>query len=154
MADENKKKKSDQPPEGFLTNIFRPWKRQRVTLTPLGKRGAQTKARAKKGAAKGEGAKKAASAKKASTKKGNLKKGKKALAKTVAPATGRQRQVNELKTLAKIGRRDPERLASIITKMLLEDEEQDRNNRLQFERLIWEKAEKRSQRTNGEKKEE
>lgn len=145
MADENKKKKPDQPPEGFLTNIFRPWKRQRVTLTPLGKRAAPTgKARAKKGVAK----------KKAAVKKTSSKKGKKTVAKVAAPATAHERQVNELKTLARIGHRDPERLASIISKMLLDEEEKQRHDRLQFERLIWEKAEKRGGTGNGDQKEE
>ena len=107
MAEE-KKKKPEQPPEGFLTNILRPWKRQRVTLTQIGKRAVDGKARVKKT--------------KKSKKPRKTKKGKKAVAKKTAsaPATARERQVSELKTLAKIGRRDPERLASIISKMLLD----------------------------------
>ncbi len=134
MADENNRKKNDQPPEGFFTNIFRPWKRQRVTLTPLGK-GAEPKAKGRAKKTKKVKGKKTAAAKKT----------KKAVAKQTAPQTSaRQRQINELKTLAKIGKRDPERLVAIIAKMLLEDEEQARNDRLRFERLIWEKAEKRN----------
>ena len=136
MAEE-KKKKPEQPPEGFFTNILRPWKRQRVTLTQIGKRAVDGKARVKKT--------------KKSKKPRKTKKGKKAVAKKTAsaPATARERQVSELKTLAKIGRRDPERLASIISKMLLDDEEQERDERLRFERLIWEKAEKRGQTGNS-----
>ena len=107
MADEDKRRKPEQPPEGFFTNIFRPWKRQRVTLTPLGKRSAPAgKTRAKKGK------KAAAKVKGKKARKASPRKAKKAAA---APTTARERQVNELKTLAKIGRRDPERLASIIS---------------------------------------
>ena len=105
-----------------------------MTLTQIGKRAVDGKARVKK-----------------TKKPRKTKKGKKAVAKKTAsaPATARERQVSELKTLAKIGRRDPERLASIISKMLLDDEEQERDERLRFERLIWEKAEKRGQNGNS-----
>jgi hypothetical protein len=56
--------------------------------------------------------------------------------------TRRERQVNELKTLANIGRRDPERLAAIITRMLMDEDEQNERERLKFERMLWKRAEK------------
>ena len=87
---------------------MRPWIMQRVTLTKSGKRVTPVKGRVKK-------AKK--TAKKA-------KPAKKKVAQAKKLPTKKERQLNELKTLAKIGRRDPKRLASIITKMLLEEEQQ------------------------------
>ena len=138
MADGDKKKRGNEPPEGFFSNIFRPWKRQRVTLTKIRKGLEPTrKARSKKTAK--EGAKKTI-AKQRSPEKGSPGK---ATEQKPGKLTAKQRQVNELKTLAKIGRRDPERLASIITKMLMEEEEREQTSRLKFEQLIWEKARKK-----------
>jgi len=57
------------------------------------------------------------------------------------PLPPKNRAIKELKTLLAIGKKDPERLAGIISKMLREDEEKDNEARLKFERLIWEKAE-------------
>lgn len=125
-ADKNGKPKGSDPPGGFFGNLMRPWIKQRVTLTKPGKGVAPVKGRAKK-------------AKKAAKK---AKPAKKKVAQAKKLPTKKERQVNELKMLAKIGRRDPERLASIITKMLLEEEQQTQEDRRRFERLVWENAEK------------
>ena len=100
--------------------MLKPLKKHRVTLTRAGKSDAQMKkGKAKKDAAKG------------------LKKTKKPIA-----LPGRhERQANELKTLANIGKRDPERLASIITRMLMDEDEIKERERLKYERMIWRKAE-------------
>ena len=125
MADKNGKGKS-KPLEGLLSSFLKPLKKHRVTLTRAGKsdapmkKGKANKAKkAKKGAAKG------------------VKKTKKPIA-----LPGRhERQTNELKTLANIGKRDPERLASIITRMLMDEDEIKERERLKYERMIWRKAE-------------
>ncbi|MDA0746739.1 MAG: hypothetical protein O2954_09470 [bacterium] len=119
----NKKEKDEDG--GFLDRFFRPWKTQRVSLTKAD--GKQAPLRKRKAAPKKAVAKAAP---------------KKTVAKAV-PKTMRERQVQELKTLASIGKRDPERLAAIISRILNEAKEQDQEDQLKFERLIWEKAEKR-----------
>lgn len=113
-----KNRKGKGRSDGFLSKLVQPWKRkkQRVTLTKAGTKQAPMK--------KG----------KAGKKQGD--------SEPARPKSLRERQVQELKTLAKIGKRDPERLAVIISKMLQEAMAQDEDARLKFERLIWEKAEK------------
>ncbi len=110
-----KKDNSKGAPEGFVNKLIRPWKKQRVSLTRAGEKVAPMR-------------------------KGKASKQKQAES---TPNTARQRQVRELKTLANIGKRDPERLAGIISRMLMEADMKDEEARLRFERLIWEKAEKR-----------
>jgi hypothetical protein len=106
---------------GFFDRMFRPLKKQRVTLTKAGKGQAPLR--------KGKAARKA---------------GRKAQAAEKArPMTAREKQVRELKMLANIGKQDPERLAGIISRMLLEGQRKDEADRQMFERLIWEKIEKR-----------
>ena len=65
--------------------------------------------------------------------------------KPIGLLSRRERQVNELKTLARIGRQDPERLAAIITRMLLDEGEGRERERLKYERMIWRKAEQHGQ---------
>jgi hypothetical protein len=75
-----------------------------------------------------------------------LRKGKatkKAVKKTPEPLSSKERQVKELKTMFNIGVKDPERLARIISHMLQEANTQEEESQLKFERLIWEKAEKK-----------
>ena len=74
-----------------------------------------------------------------------MKKGKvvKKKAPSVPPKTYREKQIQELKTLASIGKKNPERLAGLISKILQEAQDKDEDARLKFERLIWEKAEQR-----------
>ncbi len=110
-----KKRNSRGTPEGgFVNKLIRPWKKQRISLTRAGKKVAPMR--------KGKASKKQEES---------------------TPNTARQRQIQELKTLANIGKRDPERLAGIISRMLMEADMKDEEARLRFERLIWEKAEKR-----------
>ena len=71
--------------------------------------------------------------------KGKAKKAAKKAVKQVK--SGKEKQVQELKTLAAIGKRDPERLAAIISKMLQQAFEDEEDARLKFERMIWDKAE-------------
>ena len=109
---------------GFFDRI----KKHRVTLTQAGKslaplRKRKTEKPTKKGKAKLKA--------KASAKK-----------RPMLLPTRRERQVNELKTLANIGRRDPERLAAIITRMLMDEAEQNERERVKFERMLWKRAEK------------
>lgn len=75
---------------------------------------------------------------------------KKAVKKVPAPLSARDRQVKELKTMFDIGVKDPERLARIISKMLQEANMQDEKAQLKYERLLWEKAEKRGQKSPDE----
>ena len=113
------KGRKKKPSEGFMSKLFRPWKSQQVTLTQAGKKQAPLR--------KGKASKKAASDKQE---------------KPAAP-TARQRNVREIQTLINIGKRDPQRLAGIISRMLLTAHEQEEEARLKFERLVWEKAEKK-----------
>jgi hypothetical protein len=105
---------------GFFDRMFRPLKKHKVTLTKAGKQ-----APLRKGKPRKPSEKKAQAAEKA------------------RPKTGRERQLKELKLLANIGKQDPERLAGIISRMLLDGQEKEEAERLKFERLIWEKAEKK-----------
>ena len=105
---------------GLLGKLVRPWGKQRVTLTKAGKNQAPMR-------------------------KGKTRKAKKSET-SARPTTRRERQINELKTLAKIGKRDPERLAQMISRMLLEGMQKEAADRVKFERLIWEKAEKLAER--------
>ena len=112
---------------GFFDKMFRPLKKQRLTLTKAGKGQAVLR--------KGK----------------SRKAGKKAQAVEKArPSTAREKQVKELKMLANIGKRDPERLAGIISRMLTEGQMKDEEDRQRFERLVWEKAEKKKPPTEGE----
>ena len=131
MAEENGKKKQLG---GLLNTILGPLKKHRVTLTRAGKSAAPMR----KGKATSKKAKKAKKAKKGKTKSAQKK-------KPIALLTQRERQVNELKTLANIGKRDPERLAAIVTRMLMDEDEIKERERLKYERMIWKRAEK-----NGE----
>ena len=92
MAEENGKGKA---PEGFFNSILRPLKKHRVTLTKAGKSALPMRKK---------------SAKKVKETKGKAKPA--AKKKPIALMSQRERQVNELKTLANIGKRDPERLAA------------------------------------------
>ena len=103
--------------EGFVDRLLRPWKAERVTLTRAGKKQAPLR--------KGKAGKKQAAPKKP------------------APTTPRQRNLREIQTLMAIGKRDPERLAGIISRMLQEMNLKDEEAKLRFERLIWEKAERK-----------
>ena len=127
MADKNGKGK---PPEGagFLSSFLRPLKKHRVTLTKAGKSSAPLK----KGKATSKKTKKTKKAKKKTN--GKTK-------KPIELPSRRDRQINELKTLANIGKRDPERLAQIVTRMLQDEDEIKERERLKFERMIWKKAE-------------
>jgi hypothetical protein len=69
---------------------------------------------------------------------------KKAGKKVPEPLSNKARQVKELKTMFNIGVKDPERLARIISRMLKDDNAREEQSQLRFERLIWEKAEKKS----------
>lgn len=137
-------RKKDPPPPpppvatGFFASLFRPWTKHRVTLTRPGKKAAPLR--------KG----KAPSAKGPAPKAGG---------REASPATGpgkkprserHERQVRELKTLANIGRRNPERLAAIISRLLHEAQELEEDQKLKFERLVWEKAESAAQRRKSE----
>jgi hypothetical protein len=102
------------PGDGFFGRIFRPRKKQRVTLTRPG-------------------------AKQAPMRRGKAKTGQTAEKEAVPPPA--RKAVKELQTLLAIGRRDPERLAGIISRMLREEDEKNTQAKLKFERLIWEKAE-------------
>ncbi len=64
--------------------------------------------------------------------------------------TRKERQVNELKTMYGIGKRDPERLAQIISSMLQEAMMQEEEERLRFEQLLWDKVDKKKGTKNGE----
>ena len=103
----------------FMDKLLRPWKTQRVTLTRAGK----PQAPMRKG--------------KAPAKKKVVKK---AISK---PLTARERQVKELQSLASIGKQNPERLAQIISRMLQEATLQEEEDKLRFERLVWQKVDKR-----------
>ena len=107
---------------GFFDRI----KKHRVTLTQAGKSLAPLRKRKTEKTAKKAKAKAKACAKK----------------RPMSLPTRRERQVNELKTLANIGRRDPERLAAIITRMLMDEAEQNERERLKFERMLWKRVEK------------
>ena len=109
---------------GFLGKFVRPWTKQRVTLTKAGKGQAPLR-------------------------KGKARKAKKS-GEPAQPMTRRERQIKELKTLASIGKRDPERLAQMISRMLLEGMQKEEADRMKFERLIWEKAEKLSEKKKDE----
>ena len=111
---------------GWADRFLRPLK-QRLTLTEPGKKQAPMR--------KGKVAKKTA---------------KKAVKKAPAPLTAKERQVKELKTMYNIGVKDPERLARIISSMLQEANRQEEEAQLKFERLIWQKAEKRGQSPSDE----
>ena len=109
----NSKKKSRS---GFMDKLMKPLKKQKVTLTKAGQSQAPMK-------------------------KGKVVKKKKAT--PTPPKTFREKQVQELKTLADIGKKNPERLAGIISNILQEAQDKDDDAKLKFERLIWEKAEQR-----------
>jgi len=115
--------KGRKPKQGSLGHLMdkllRPWKTQRVTLTQPGKQQAPMR--------KG----------KAPAKKKAVKKAK--------PLTVRERQVKELQSLANIGKQNPERLAQIISRMLQEATLQDEEDKLRFERLVWQKVDKRNE---------
>lgn len=113
------KGRKKKPSEGLMSKLFRPWKSQHVTLTRAGKKQAPLR--------KGKVRKKAASNKQ----------------EKPAPPTARQRNVREIQTLINIGKRDPQRLAAIISRMLTAAHEQDEQARLKFEQLVWEKAEQK-----------
>jgi hypothetical protein len=114
--DRQKKQKPEAPP-GLFDKLLRPWKSQRVTLTQAGK-------------------------KQAPLRRGKPAKQKAKSAPKERPAhTPRQKQLRELQTLLTIGKRDPERLAAIISRLLHESRQQEESARLRFERLVWEKAE-------------
>lgn len=106
---------------------------QKVTLTEPGKKQAPMRKR-----------KVAKKASKKSVKKAAKKVAKKASAQ---PLSVKERQTKELQTMYKIGVKDPERLARIISRMLQEAMIRDEENQLKFERLLWEKAEKKGQKT-------
>lgn len=112
---------------GFFDRMFRPLKKQQVTLTKAGK----GQAPLRKGKTGQKAGRKAQAAEKA------------------RPMTAREKQVRELKMLANIGKQDPERLAGIISRMLLEGQRKEEADRQQFERLIWEKIEKRQGRSDA-----
>ena len=103
---------------------------QKVTLTEPGKK----KAPMRKGKV----------AAKKTAKKATKKVAKKAASE---PLSSKKRQARELYTMYQIGTKDPERLARIISRMLHEATIQDEENQLKFERLLWEKAEKKGQKT-------
>jgi len=71
-----------------------------------------------------------------------------------APLSVRDRQKRELKTMFNIGIKDPERLAQIISRMLQEASMQDEEAQLKFERLVWEKAERRNQDSEADQESE
>lgn len=131
MASE-KNGKGKTPEGGFFDSILRPLKKHRVTLTRVGK----SLAPHRKGKAASKLAKKT---KKPRAKAAEPKK------KAITLLTRHERQVNELKTLASIGRRDPERLAAIITRMLMDEDEQKERERLKFEGMLLRRAEKHDQ---------
>ncbi len=122
MAEDDKK---NGKPGGFLGSFLRPFNKHRVTLTKAGK----SLASLRKGKPK-------------NSKKAPAKEKAKPAKKPMALLTRRERQVNELKTLASIGKRDPERLAAIITRMLMDEDEQAERERLKYERMVWKRAEK------------
>ncbi|MDP6042681.1 MAG: hypothetical protein QGG64_29290, partial [Candidatus Latescibacteria bacterium] len=66
------------------------------------------------------------------------------------PLSMKDRQARELQTMFKIGSKDPERLARIISRMLQDAMRQDEEDQLKFERLLWEKAEKKGQEEEGD----
>lgn len=111
--------------KGWADRLLDPLK-QRLTLTEPGKKQAPMR-------------------KKKAAKKTIKKAGKK-----IPPLSVRDRQVKELKTMFNIGVKDPERLARIISKMLQEANRQDEEAQLKYERLLWEKAEKRGQKSPDE----
>lgn len=131
MASE-KNGKGKTPEGGFFDSILRPLKKHRVTLTragkslaPMRKRKATSKSlkKAKKPKAKAAGSKK----------------------KAITLLTRHERTVNELKALASIGRRDPERLAAIITRMLMDEDEMKERARQKYQNMLWKRAEKHGQ---------
>jgi hypothetical protein len=127
MAEDDKK---NGKPDGFLGSFLRPLKKHRVTLTKAGK----SLAPFRKGKSKPKKGKKAPAKGKAKSEK-----------KPLVLLSRRERQINELKTLASIGKRDPERLAAIITRMLMDEDEQADRERLKYERMLWKRAEKHGQ---------
>ena len=121
--DRQKKEKPEAPP-GLFDKLLRPWKSQRVTMTQAGK-------------------------KQAPLRRGKpVKQKEKPVTKERPASTSRQKQLRELQTLLTIGKRDPERLAAIISRLLHESREREESAKLRFERLVWEKAEE------GEKEDE
>lgn len=112
-------------PKGLMERLLAPL--QRITLTEPGKKQAPMR--------KGQPVKKTA-------------------AKPAPPVklpvvlTARTRQARELKTMYDIGKKDPERLARIISRMLHDASLKNEAAQLKYERLIWEKADK-----HGRKKE-
>ena len=117
MASE-KNGKGKSPEGGFFDSILRPLKKHRVTLTRAGKSLAPMRKR------------KATS---------------KSLKKAITLLTRHERTVNELKALASIGRRDPERLAAIITRMLMDEDEMKERARQKYQNMLWKRAEKHGQ---------
>jgi len=112
-----KERKRQDSADGLFGKLLRPWKTQRVTLTKTGKKRAPLK--------KGRKPKKPAEAAQSKT----------------APATPREKTVKEIQMLLAIGKRDPQRLASIVSRMLASAQEQEEQARLRFEQLVWDKAE-------------
>ena len=109
-----KRRKSNS--NGLLDKLFRPWKTNRVTLTPPGE-------------------------KQAPMRKGKKKTVKK-VKKIAAPLSVKEKQAKELQAMYRIGKQDPERLAQIISSMLAEAFMEEQDSKLKFERLLWEKVEK------------
>ena len=100
-----------------MDKLLRSWKAQRVTLTQAGK-------------------------KQAPLRKGKSP-GKQADSKKPAPITPRQRNLREMQTLVAIGKRDPERLAGVVSPVLQGGRGEGGGGKMRFWRLLWEKAEKR-----------
>ena len=111
-----KRRKSNS--NGLLDKLFRPWKTSRVTLTQPGKKQAPMR--------KGKRAEKTV----------------KKVRKIAAPLSAKERQTKELKTMYRIGKQNPERLAQIISSMLAEAFMNEQDSKLKFERLLWEKVDK------------
>ena len=121
-------KRGSNGADSFFDRMFRPLKKSRVSMTKAGKSQAPLR--------KGKGTKKGDKAARATEK--------------TQPLTSREKQVRELKMLADIGKRDPERLAGMISRLLLDGQEKDEAARQKFEQLVWEKAEKRKSPTDSE----
>jgi len=97
------------------------------------------------------GKKQASMRKSKATKKTAKKSAKKAAKKAASePLSSKSRQARELHTMYTIGTKDPERLARIVSRILQEAMIQDEQNQLKFERLLWEKAEKKGKKTEEE----
>ena len=106
-------KKRKKPLNGLIGKFLQPWKSQRVSLTKAGKNLAPLRKKSTKKTAK----------------------------KVEKPLSSRERQAKEIQTMVKIGQQNPERLARIIAGMLQEIRIQEENEKLKFERLIWDKVE-------------